>query len=415
MKIVKIEAIPITTPYRGYSLQSHVIRAESQSVLVKIHTDEGVVGIGNSGTCCRAYSGETQGGVMWVINHFVRSVLLGADPFNIEGLMGAIEHEAYGFNAAKSAIDNALWDLKGKALKKPVYELLGGKVCDKIPLHGGARYSWPPLPKKEDRIKEIVDSCVKAVEEGYKEIGHIKVGIPYKTIEEEVETFKAIRDAVGDDIKLSSDANCMWTPEFSIRTINKLDKVADLWFFEQPVHRLDIFGLAEVRRNVRPLIMADEGSWSTVEAMNLVRANACDMMRFKTYRAGGILKTREAVAICKAIGMPVAVCGVGGNDVNDAAYLHIHFSSDWAAKSPCGGGGVGMGTVPLTKGVYKREGKPAYLTLSSNPGLGFELDDEAVKKSISPGMKPLIITKKYKLDNGMAYAYVMDELSGIMR
>lgn len=416
MEIVKVEAIPITTPYGQPSRQGHVLRAEAQSVLVKLHTDEGIVGIGDTGACCRAYTGENQGGVMWAVNHFARSVLLGADPFNIDGIMTELDREAYWHNIAKGVIDNALHDLVGKALKVPVHKLLGGPVWKKMPrLGGGGRTSWPPLPKKEDRIKELVESSVKAVEEGAKEI-FIKIGITFKTIEEEIETFKAIRDAVGDNIRIETDANAMWTPEFAIRVINKLDKVVELYLFEQPVHRLDVDGMAKVRRKVRPPIRADESAWSTVECMNLIRAEACDYIKIKINRAGGIIKARKCFAMAEAAGIPVICVTTIGNDVNDASCIQLAASNYWVKKSGFGG----VTTVRLsgrdkflTKEGVKMENRN--IIVPNGPGLSFELDDKAVEKAITPGMRPLVIEKKYRLWDNVPFAYVMDEDSGIMR
>ena len=135
MKITKVECLPLTLPYRRPFVLSSGAVYGSEGVLVKIHTDEGIIGIGDSGHGAEPYSGETQDSLMSLItNVYAPRILLGEDPFNIERIMARMERAVKQNNQSKAVIDYALHDIMGKALGVPVYKLLGGKSVEKLSL-----------------------------------------------------------------------------------------------------------------------------------------------------------------------------------------------------------------------------------------------------------------------------------------
>ena len=132
MEIIKIETIPVTVRVDERimitsSLGTHRV---SRFVLIKVHTNEGLVGIGEA-TVMPAWSGETQGGACFVLDHDLGPAILGEDPFDVARIMRKLDEVAFGNNFSKAAIEMALFDIMGKALGVPIHQLLGGRCRDR--------------------------------------------------------------------------------------------------------------------------------------------------------------------------------------------------------------------------------------------------------------------------------------------
>src|SRR6476619_3252830 len=133
MKITRIEPIPVAVPLKtGLTAKTaHGEHATSLFVLVKVQTDEGIVGLGEA-TISALWSGETQGSTVAAIRDYISPVLVGKDPLDITASRRAMDFITTLNPFTKAAVEMALWDIAGKAVNKPVYQLLGGKVRDKI-------------------------------------------------------------------------------------------------------------------------------------------------------------------------------------------------------------------------------------------------------------------------------------------
>ncbi len=135
MKITKVECIPVSMPLKKPLRLPNVTITKLDTLLLRLHTDIGLVGIAESGDTSSWYRGESQASMVAMIcDIFAPRILLGEDPRNIEKIVGAMDTLARDNNQAKALVDCALHDLKGKALGVPVYQLLGGRTRESAPL-----------------------------------------------------------------------------------------------------------------------------------------------------------------------------------------------------------------------------------------------------------------------------------------
>src|SRR4051794_37147940 len=133
MKITRIEAIPVCVPLkpRMTAKTAHGEHATSPYVLVKVHTDQGLIGLGEA-TISGLWSGETQAGTVAAVRDYIAPQLVGKDARDITAARRAMDFVIKGNPFTKAAVEMALWDIAGKAAGLPVYQLLGGKVRDKV-------------------------------------------------------------------------------------------------------------------------------------------------------------------------------------------------------------------------------------------------------------------------------------------
>src|SRR4030067_2336250 len=151
MKITGIEIIPLTISFKGQIKESFgTVGLREDDVIIRLHTDEGITGLGEGSTLGPFYSGESQETVMGIIaHHLFPKVLEGKDPFDVDPIHYEMDKTVYGNTGAKAAVDFALYDIMGKALNVPVYKLLGGRFTDEIHLRG--RVGIDPPDRMEAR------------------------------------------------------------------------------------------------------------------------------------------------------------------------------------------------------------------------------------------------------------------------
>ena len=180
---------------------------------------------------------------------------------------------------AIAGVEIALLDLKGKALGVPVAELLGGFCRDRVPVVG---YLFIDTPEANaQKAGAFVDA-------GYTEL-KLKVG---RDFEQDHDTLAAIRDRVGPDVKIRIDANMIWSVPAAIKWIRGLEHF-DLQYVEQPVPDFDVQGLAQVRRSVAVPIAADEACTDLRSVLELIKADACDVLVVYPSEAGGLRRAHQ--------------------------------------------------------------------------------------------------------------------------
>jgi o-succinylbenzoate synthase len=304
--IERIEVYPVTLAYKEPFRIAPGASTESKNVIVKIVTDYGVVGWGESSPSERV-TGETAGTVIKTLDK-IAPKLIGMCPLRIEQNVELMDSLVEGNPAAKAAIDIALHDILGKTARKPLFMLTGGyrnEVLTDITL--GIK-----SPKKMSK------DAKKAVKKGFKAL-KVKVGVDPT---EDVERIKMIRDAVGNKTQIRIDANQGWTPKQALEALNKMKKF-NIQFAEQPVPAEDLKGLVEVRKNSPIPIMADESVHSPEDALHLIQAKAVDLINIKLMKSGGILKGRKIAAIAEAAGTPCMIGCMGESEIGIAAGAHL--------------------------------------------------------------------------------------------
>lgn len=313
MKITNVEAIPIEIPiFRTHKIASFTLNC-GYFVIVALETDEGLTGYGEAPLSMGpVFPEETWQGSVSLIEEYFSRILIGQDPFDVEQIMRTLDKAATRNFTTKCAVEFALYDLMGKAVDRPVYELLGGGYQTEVPL------SWSlAIGDPEDDAREAAE----LVGEGH----HIfKIKFGFLDPDTDVARFKAIREAVGDDVDLRIDVNQGWTPEVAIPTIRRIERMGlRPTFIEQPVPAWDVKGLARITRSVDTPIMVDEGLFTLRDAQEVIELEAADVFAIKVMKHGGYRRSKQIASLAESANIP---CYVGSNletGLGSLACLHF--------------------------------------------------------------------------------------------
>ncbi len=359
MKITSVHTIPVRTPMREPLVWPGGTRFSASGLLVEIHTDEGTVGIGEA-------PGPTLPTIRTIIDAELSQFLIGQDPLRTEWLVHRMEEFTRNWSRigayAISGIEIALLDLKGKALGVPVAELLGGFCRRSVPVVG---YLFIDEPEANAR------KAAAFVDAGYSEL-KLKVG---RDFAQDHDTLAAIRDEVGPGVKIRIDANMIWGVPAAIKWIRGLEQF-DLQYVEQPVPDFDVAGLAQVRRSVAVPIAADEGCTDLRSALELIKADACDVFVVYPSEAGGLTRARQIAALADAAGKWCAIGSWAELGAATMANAHLVASSSnfpFASDTHYPLQEFDVLTQPIEMGNGQIE-------VSDAPGLGVEVDREAVNR-----------------------------------
>ena len=304
--IKQIEAFSVVLRYYEPFRIAPSTSTESRNIIVKIHTDYEVFGIGEASPSKRV-THETPQTVMKTLDK-IAPHLIGMHPLRIEQIMETMDQTVAENPSAKAAIDIALHDILGKTARRPLFELLGGyrkEVLTDITLG---------IKEPEETAKD----AVKAVRRGFRAL-KVKVGV---NPEEDFERIREIRKAVGSDVTIGIDANQGWTVRQAVRVLKKLEPL-NVEFVEQPVKADDIEGLAQVKKNSSIPVMADESVHSPEDAIHVIRKEAADLINIKLMKSGGILKARKMAAIAEAANVPCMIGCMGESTIGITAGVHF--------------------------------------------------------------------------------------------
>jgi L-alanine-DL-glutamate epimerase-like enolase superfamily enzyme len=368
MKITRIETIPVCVPLKaGLAIRSGRSGGHTTSpfLLVKVHTDEGITGLGEA-SCTPRWSGEDQVTGAHLIHTYLEPLLLGEDARDIEAVTQKFRLAFAANYFTKAAVEMALWDIAGKAAGKPVYELLGGKVRASVPT------KWSVSGLEPEKSAEIARW---AAGQGFGAM-KVKVGIEP---EGDVERVKAVREAVGPEVKLGVDANGGWSPESAISTIERL-YAHGIYFAEQPVAPEAAAELAKVRRSIRVPLIADESVYTLQDAKMLALLGAADVFSIYVGKAGGIGPALRIAQFAEAAGLK---CTVGSNlelGVGSAAMVHLALAARGIAAEefPCDIIGPFYYEDDIVRDPLPI--RPGTAGANARPGLGVDLDEAKVEQ-----------------------------------
>jgi len=273
MKVVSLESIPVSVPYRHREISSQVARDGVSDVLVKLTTDEGIVGWGEA--CCGADTASVEAAV-----RSMAPFVLGRDPWNREAMRrdvfthGLWQFRAGTGNFAWAGIDMALWDICGRACGEPVWRLLGGALQKQV------TYFYYLARGPRERLEAQVDDGLQA---GF-EVFYLKVGLDDT---EDLELVAWVREALGAGPRLRLDANGSWTIPQALRNLRAMGEF-DIDFVEQPVRDHPLGQLAEVRARTEIPVCANEGLWSEADAYARIEQRVADVYCFSPYWVGSL-------------------------------------------------------------------------------------------------------------------------------
>jgi L-rhamnonate dehydratase len=333
---------------------------------VEIQTDDGLTGIGGPMPHDQAYIIATQ----------IQPLLLNQDPLAIERIWDRVYrsmvHGRKGVAMmALSVVDCALWDLKGKWANAPVYTLLGGPTRTTIPAYASMLgYSLDPELVQE-RAQEVVRQGYGATKWFFRD-GPTDGAAG---IQRNLRLVRTLRESVGPDIDIMLDCWMSWDVPYTIQMASRLEEYMPRWL-EEPVLPDKIEQYAEIRRNVRIPISGGEHEYTRWGLKALMDAGACDVLQPDIYWAGGISEMMKICALASAYDLPVIPHG-------HSTPATAHFIAAWPEP-----------TCPLLEYLVKWNEihqfflksplKPVngVITLPTTPGLGMELDETKIEKSL---------------------------------
>jgi len=336
-----------------------------ENVVVKIIGKDGYFGLGEAPHMIgHSQLGETPHTVRVVLRHKLVPAILGLDAFNQETLTMKLDQAVPGNQRAKGALLMAAYDLSGKILGTPVYNLLGGKVRDVIPL------SWS-LPIVEN--EKVIEEAQQMVERGWR-ILKIKAGRPNPM--DDVKTVRAVRQSVGDDISLRVDVNQAYDTKTALRVLRAMEPY-NLDFVEQPVHRENLDGMVEITRQSLIPIMADE-SVKTITDLGIIAKNrGADAVSIYIIGHGGPGNSKKMATIAQAFRIRGYVGGALESVIGASAGLHL------AASSPAIDLGCEMTGQYLLKEDIGEDMIPMIdggLVVPTLPGLGVTIDEDKLTR-----------------------------------
>lgn len=307
MRITHVRITRVTMPKEDKAWRfALAATSETQGCLVAIDTDDGVTGLGYTG--CATHLGASQAVVLGALDQF-REVLEGEDPMNLVARLEDLDRCLAGNEYAKAGIDLALHDLIARALNVPLYQVLGGLVRSEVPILRIVPIKTPA---------EMAQVARKLVDEGYR---YLKIKVE-GSVGEDVARVRAIRERVGADVHLTIDANQAYTPKDAIRAIRGMEPY-DIDLVEQPVRADDFDGLGQVTRAVDIPVDADESAESVAAVYRLVADRLVDSVSLKVPKLGGLRRTQEAAAICRAGNVDCRLGAAVGSRLLAAACLHF--------------------------------------------------------------------------------------------
>ncbi len=324
-------------------------------LFVSVHTDAGLVGYGEGG----GWPEVVERGIQEV-----KPLLIGQDPFEIERIWLLIYQALHGHGitgavrgGVQSAIDIALWDLKGKALGVPVYELLGGKLHETIQL-----YTHANSGEEAARLREKGYTAFKCVPS--------------------VAVLKEIRKALGSDVQIGLHCH----GEFSVHAAIRLATAAEPYcpdFLEEPTAPESIEALVAVAQKVQVPLAAGERLFNKWSILELLQSGAVALVQPETTRLGGITELKKVSALAEAFGVrtaphdgsvgPIVELAKAHVMATTSSFLYLEHKDD---------------DVPWRYKVIKSENRVrgGEIALTDAPGLGIELDIEEIERHPAPAI-----------------------------
>lgn len=358
VKITNVECYPVWGGGRNF-------------LFVVVDTDEGISGVGESGITGRELA------VMGAVEHF-KELLIGQDPMRIEHLWQLMFRGGFFpaqriLTSAISAIDIALWDIKGKALGVPIYDLLGGLVRDKV-------VCYPHNRGENMDINGLVESCLETKEAGWK---FVRWGLPHdgKVLEPRtsvlaaIKQFHAVREAVGDEIEITFDVHTRLDLPDVVWLCKEIESTRP-FFIEDPLRCENPDSFKTLRPRVDVPLAAGEQFSSKWEFRQMIEEEWIDYARIDMCIAGGFTESRKIAGWCETHYIKLALHNPLG-PISSAACLQLNLATPnvGVQEQPRKTGTVLTDVVPV-----QPEWKDGYLLAPTRPGLGIEFDREAAKK-----------------------------------
>lgn len=344
--LVAEKTLPVERLNTSYGEAAHV----RNYVFLCLRTDEGVSGFGEA-ACLTRFTGETPSSVAALLRNELREFLIGRDPFGLDELHRALNTDFPHNPTAVAAVDMAVHDLMGKALGRPVVDLLGGAVRDELDIAGAVGIEEPRTTAK--LAAEYARAGCKAVK--------LKVG---QDLDRDAAAVEEVRRRVGDNVALRLDANQGLTLDRAYQLMRAVEP-HDIQYIEQPVASWDVQGLAELRREGGVAVAADESNLGMRQALALLQKRAVDYLVVKLVKCGGLHPARQIIRLAGLHRIPCTLTSPYETSIGAAANVHLA-AATYMLSGPI--------EVLDTSGI------------AGDPGRGLEFSAAKVRLPIRPGL-----------------------------
>ena len=359
------------------SIKTYLVDSGSAKhwLFVKIETNEGIHGWGE------AYTQLDRDRVIERQIDELSRYLVGCSPFDIKQFLFSAYTDFAGKRGsmelfcAISGLEQALWDIVGKAAGQPVYNLLGGRTRRRLRVYANGWGGAQPPDELADRARAVVDRGFTALKfDPFP--GPWRAYIDRHEEEEAVDRVRAVREAVGPDVDILVEVHRRLAPMHAVRVARAMEPYAPFWF-EEPVSARDLGALAEVRHAVNLPVVTGEELYTKNEFRDVFEQRAADILNPDVCNCGGILELREIGAMAEAYHVAMAPHNYNSTTIGLAATLHAS---------------AGMPNFLITEYFvnFEEVGKAiarqsfevvdSFITLPDRPGLGIDLDEQALRQ-----------------------------------
>ena len=374
MKVTRLETILLDNiePYRG----------GPKWLFIKLHTDEGIVGLGERVT---GHNLNLKSQIE-LLNDLADRFVIGQNPFNIEKIWQAMygtlhdyRHPSLSYTPAMSAIEMALWDIVGKATNQPIYNLLGGQYHDQLRAYAymPSEGVWENPARAGEIAQQLVDEGNSAAKiDPFMPYFPLPRDFPLKTIKHAASIFREIRKAVGDELEIGIGTHGQFTTAVAIRVAHIFEEFNPFWF-EEPVPPENVDEMARVAAHTSIPIASGERLVTKWEFSELLEKQAAQIIQLDVGQCGGILESKKIAGIAEAhyamiaphmyVG-PVAASAAVQLDTCSPNFL----IQEWNVNS-------------LHEEIFEEPIKfeNGFLTPPSGPGLGITLNEEVVARQLA--------------------------------
>jgi galactonate dehydratase len=355
-------------------ISTHVVGTPWRNLTyVLVHTDEGITGVGET-----RMLGHTDA-LIGYLREAEQNHILGSDPFAVEDLTRRMKYGDYGrageiVMSGVAVVEMACWDIKGKALGVPVWQLLGGKVTDRVKAYANGWYTTERTPDAYHKAaQEVMAHGYRALKIDPFGTGHFE--LDHEQTMYAVSLIEAVRDAIGPDSELMLEMHGRFSPATAVRLAKELAPFKPAWL-EEPVPPENLKALEKVAAKVDMPVATGERIHDRIEFRELFESQAVDIIQPDVGHIGGIWETRKLAATAETSYVLIAPHNVGG-PVATAANLHLaactpnfkiqehfnDFADAWVQE-----------LVDAPPRVDPRDG---CFALPDRPGLGLALDRRA--------------------------------------
>lgn len=362
MKIKQLEIFAIRLPLIKPFIVSYATYPNMASIIVKLTTECGLVGWGES-VPDEHVTGETPESSFAVLKNTLAPLLIGQNPMELEKIHELMDGEVKNIPAAKAAIDIACYDVMGKKLNVPIYQLLGGRYHEKFPLTHVLSIDEP------EQMADEADEQLKLGFTSFK----MKVG---RDVASDVKRIQAVRNRVGDEIAIRVDVNQGWKNSANtLQALRQLESVGLDWI-EQPVVADDLDAMVEVKEKTSIPVMIDEGLCDMWDMRQIISKRVADKVNIKLMKCGGIYPAMKLAHMAEMAGIECQIGSMVESSIGSAAGFHVAFSKKVVQSVEL------TGPLKFSKDLadLKESYVIPYIQINDRPGLGIEVEESVLQE-----------------------------------